>query len=337
MASPRRRDTTTDTLPEMLRLIDRYLLSIDGGNRETDAAPALDCHVVFTYISVEGQRIGVGRDQLAGQVDGWPLPGKYEADYVDSNGVTTLGEPWTAVEFDPEALKALAKGKAESGGDRAVGDLVEQLLGTARVENRNLRARAEAAEKREEAANEDRNRKIDTIGRLQKEKNDAVMRADKAVADKELAEAQRKDAEEALEHLEDQNAALRPQIHAAVDRIVERGIAAFGGAEMMLPPSPDGAASNGAEHRAPEQGADPPPPGADDPAGCMEDLLDAVVFDVEVARELVDKGILSWETICALMWLKRGINLGPVPNWGAAPAPAGAQAAEAASAAAGGD
>ncbi len=328
---PRRRDTTTDTIPAMLAAIDRHLLSVEGGLRDSSEAPTLDCHMVYTFIDAKGGRHGIERDQLEGKVDGWPLVGKYEADYVDSNDVSALGEPWYAVQFDPEALKELAKSGGHGGsGNGSMGELVDQLMGTARIENRNLAARALAAETRADKARAEFDRLVDQVGKLQREKNDATMSRDKAIADKELSDEKRKEAEQALEFLEAQLASMKPQVAMAVDHFIGRGMEAMGVESLALQTSEtsngsgtpaNGASANGTHVNGstgttpPAADADPAPPLADDPVACMEDLLAATVFDPEVARELIAQGILSWDTIRALAWLKTHRDPGPVPPW----------------------
>lgn len=328
MAPPRRRDTTTETIPSMLAQVDRYLLSIDGGNRDgtEDAAQILDCHMVYTFISPEGGvRVGVERDQLEGKTDGWPCVGKYEADYVDSNDVSVLPEPWTAVQFDPDALKELAKGRQHGGGGHdSIGSLVEELLSSARIETRNARARAEAAERRADLAREETNRKVDTINRLQREKNDALMQAEKANAGEALAKARQLEAEENLERIENEIAEFKPHIQAGVDQMVHHIKAAFGDGDMMLPGAAsqanggNGAHANGSAGPQPagDEDADPRPPLAEDPLACGDELLEAVVLDAEVARELHKMGILRWELIRAVIWMKTKRDLGPDPVWG---------------------
>ena len=58
-------------------------------------------------------------------------------------------------------------------------------------------------------------------------------------------------------------------------------------------------------------------PRADDVDGCITDVLEATVFDREVACELHAMGILSWDTIRALFWMRYKLELGRTPNFDA--------------------
>ena len=312
----RRRDTVSNTLPTMLAEIDRYSRSIDGALRDPSAAPQLDCHWVFTFISASGKRIGVERGQLDGSADGWPLPGRYEADYVDSEGNSVVQEPWRGEQLDPDDLREAMKRREN---ESPATFLFEQY----QIQMRGQRAELDAARTREAAARVDLNKQVDIAADLQRKKNDAVAQAAKAIADKELAESRQKEAEDALEALERDLSRFKPQLHAVADRMIQRGIEAFGG-DVKLVLADETSAANGANGGANGKHASPPAEprdapfdgaAAEDVPRHVNDVLRATVFDPEVARELYAMGILSWETIRSLLYLQYGRDLGPDPVW----------------------
>ncbi len=308
----RRRHGVTLTIAAVLADVALFEKTIDPSLAE-DGEASIDHEVQYTYIGPNGRRIGVTKEQLVGngENDNWPLPGVYEIDIVNSEGNSVLPEPWRAEHFDKDSLIESAKERDGNPGAQLFAVLGEE----ARISIRNQRHEINHAQARERSAREDLEKQIDVNAQLQKEKNAAIAIAERADAEKDLAVKRQNVAEEALHALENELAYMKPQIAAAVDH----GIAQFGkmlgvqgeatnDGEPNAPPGEDGDAT--AQERAPA------PPGADNPAAVLNDLLEKVVFNPDVCRELVEQGFLSWETVRAIVWVQRGVDLGSEPDWG---------------------
>lgn len=297
-----RRPERTLTIAAALDAVAKYEKAADA--RAIDSAtPILDRELTYTYISPAGKRIGVSRENLTGQIEGWPLPGDYEIDVVDSNGESIPDEPWRATEFDKDSLLAV-----KTSGDNPANGLMSSIMEESRIIIRDQRIRINQAEARETKAREDLTAKIDLINDLQKKKNDAELAAGKAIADRDLANEKQKEAEAALAYLEDSMASMKPHIAMAVDHGLQR----FG--ELLGATEPDAAPSE-TEPPPAQDGEDPPPAGVDDRAKLMNDLLAAVIIDESMLMELTHRGVIPWAQARALYWLIKKKDIGEEPNW----------------------
>ncbi len=307
----RRRSTTTQTISAALKELDAYISLIDVSVAE-DGAASTDREIIYTFITKSKQRIGCTREQLEGKSENgqdWPVAGDYEIDVVDSNEISLLdaaGGPWRCCHFDKDSLTKVGDDAERS----PMGALVSVLQEEARIEIKNQRGKIDAAERRETNAREELNRQIDVCGRLQREKNDAILRAERAIADKELAEGRQKEAEEALAYLESQVAHLEPQMKAAVDHVITRASQYLGMSTVV----PTGAANETTES-VEEDDSGPAPPGAEDPQGTVEAIFQSTILNPVVCRELVEAGLLKWSDVRAAIWLAINVDVGEVPDW----------------------
>lgn len=310
MAGRRRREGVTLTISAILADVATFEKEVDPSVAE-DGSASIDHEVQYTYVAPSGRRMGVTKEQMQGKEDGWPLPGIYEVDIVNSNGDSILpAGPWKAEHLDRDSLMKAD----EKEGNPAV-QLFTAMGEEARITIRNQRADINAAQARERAARDDLNTQIDVAAKLQKEKNAAIAIAERAEAEKELAEERQKVAEEALAQLQNEIAYMKPQIAEAVDHFISQTGKLLGVQDPtndVRPATQDAEQSANPSH-APD--GSPAPPGAEEPRVVLNDLLERVIFNADVCEELVNQGVLSWETVRAIVWIQTGQDPGPEPVW----------------------
>ena len=288
--------STVLTLPALLQSLARWEAAIGPNQGQT----ALDFRVVYTYVAADGRRLEILREQLEeGRSDDWPLPGDYEIDVVDSVGASLLRSPWRGVHFDRDALREPRTTR------NAYDATLTQLLEESRIALRNSRADLDRAERRAKEAREELESKIDALAQVARERNAAICERDRAVADAELERTKRNDAELAFAELERDVEGFRPHLEMIVDHGIARTLELVGLGDAKSDSS-----------ATPESDAASPPAGAEDPRARVSELMHAAIYNRGIARGLVEQGLLSWETLRALVWLDRGLDLGPTPEWG---------------------
>lgn len=299
----RPRPGATPTLTAVLRDVAEWRAEYELAN----AGQSTDYKLVYYYLSGPNRaRMEIVAEQLEpGRVEDWPLPGEYEIDALDSNNQSLLEEPWRASHLDKDAL---VRGRDQDQNPAQV--LFEEYRIRLRSQNAET-ARAEARERQAKADLEVAEAKIRTLTR---EKADAQLAQHQAEARASVAEAKQKEAEEAFEQLEQENAELKPHIQMFFDHGFDR-LVQFFGASPANSTSPTSGTDAHVPGAAPAQGNDPAPPGAEDPVGRLDDLYDAVLYNRDVCRELVEQGVISWAAVRALIWLRTKVDLGPEPRW----------------------
>lgn len=294
-----------------LKAVDKFTTAlnpalIDGEQSEA----ATDYEVEYTYISPSGVRQGVSKEHLEGSIDGWPLPGHYEIFVLDSNGEPLHPDPFRAVEHDKDAL---VRGAGDAANNPAM-QLFATLSEEARLTVRGQRAELNNALQREKQAREDYQKQIDVTTALQREKAQLVLTAERAVAEKELAEERLKESEDAREKMEQDIAEMKPQFATVVDRALHH----FGG--FLGLPSNETTAEPGStaqEGQAPpaRKDEDPRPECAVDPQKDTLELLAVLLGNDDVLASMVQEGLVTWDQARSIWWGLMGKDLGDEPNW----------------------
>lgn len=292
-----------------LKAVDKYTTAlnpalIDGEQSEA----ATDYEVEYTYISPSGVRQGVSKEHLEGSIDGWPLPGHYEIWVLDSNGEPLHAEPFRAVEHDKDAL---VRGAGDAGNNPAM-QLFATLSEEARLTVRGQRAELNSALSREKQAREDLQKQIDVTTTLQRERAQLVLTAERAVADKELAEQRLKESEEVRGKLESDIAEMKPQFAT----IVDRGLHHFG--KFLGLPSNETEPGDGQQQsqQAPvREGDDPRPECAADPQKDTLEVLAALLGNYDVLASMINEELITWEQARSIWWGLTGKDIGSEPDW----------------------
>ena len=323
----RRRANATLSLDAALEQVERWKQEIEHPRGETAEGglvePVIDYQIVITYIAPGGTRRQEVTEKEAkeGRDGSGPLPGEYEIDAVDSNGESILAEPWKATVYDPDSVKELAKG---GGSEQHPALALFTAAGEeARITIRDQRYEIEAARKREQKARDELNLKIDEIGRLMREKSNESLRADRAIAEMELAKGREKEALEAFEGLKAETESWRPHIAMAIDHGIERlGPMLMGESVPMASNDPPIESAQPQQQQQAQsdgptfEGNDPPPPGAEDPRARASEFLETTVRNIDVLWMLVHEGAIPWELARAIYWNVTHVDLGPdEPNW----------------------
>lgn len=323
-ASPRRRrPNSTLSLEAAFDQVARWKQEIEHPRGEgEDGAPldpVIDYEIVITYIAPGGtRRQEVTEDQARKGRDGTPLPGEYEIDAVDSNGDSILPEPWKATEYDPDAVKDLAKGNGVE--QHPAVQLFAAAAENARIDLRDMRFEVNAARKREKDARDELNTKIDEIGRLHREKAAEQIKRERAEAEMNLAIAQRAEALEALEFLQKEVEGWKPHIAMAVDHGMQKlGALVMGESasnEQTQPSEAQGEApATASDQPDTVMGDDPPPPGAEDPRARTIETIQALILNDETMIMLVREGFITWSLARAVRWNFTHVDIGEEPNW----------------------
>lgn len=311
----RPRPGVTPTLAAALRDV---ALWEDSVNQPEGAT--IDYTLEYVWIGPGGKRQEVIKEQLTeGFTDGWPMPGEYEITPLDSNGEPLI-EPFRALQLDKDAL---ARSSRPEDGPAA---LMLAMSEDARITIRNQRANIDAAEKRERAAREELNKALDQVAKLTRESAQLKITADRAMSDMELAVARQQEAEEAYTGLENEILEFRPHVQIAVDHAMHKLTSIFGLAADNVADNVS-ANTNTSEDSVPE-GTDPRPPGCENPVQTLDELYEAVIYNWQLCRYLVDNNVITWDLVRRLVWLRKKIDLGPTPVWDDDPneAPAADQA-----------
>jgi hypothetical protein len=292
-----------------LRAVDKFTTAlnpalIDG--EQPDAA--IDYEIEYTYISPSGVRQGVSKEHLEGSIDGWPMPGHYEIFVLDSNGEPLHQDPFRAVEHDKDAL---IRGPGDAANNPAM-QLFSTLAEEARLTVRGQRAELNSTLSREKEAREAYQKQIDVTTALQREKSQLILTAERAVAEKELAEERLRESEAIREKMETDIAEMKPQFAT----IVDRGLHHFG-RFLGLPSNETEPGEAQQEGQAPpaRENEEPRPECAADPQRDTLDLLAVLLGNDEVLASMVQEGLITWNQARSIWWGLTGKDLGDEPNW----------------------
>lgn len=335
MPPPRRAPIpgVTPSLADALQQIEEW--ERDAGMPGDDQVLAY--HVVCHFLSTPNRKpMSVPREHLKpGALDDWPMPGDYEIRIVDSNNAN-LTDPWYATHFDRESIQRASRTDDSSNNPaRMFLDFTEDQ----RIQIRNQRAWLNEAESRERRAKHDLNLAEDRVSELTRKLTAAEHARVKAEADRDVAQAQRQEAIDAAEQLEEELNTFKAPIAMFVDEGLDKLAQFFGmgarAANNTTAPS-SGAQDIGAAGAAAAPGAgnpnpDPPPPGADDPLQAITDLnamFERCIYDREILRKLVEAGVFEWDLVRRLVWYRLKVDLGPEPKWDEWAAADAQQAAE---------
>lgn len=298
------------TIRTALKALDEFVKELNPALADGDQSDiSIDYSVIYTFIAANGRRLGVTRENLEGEIDGWPMPGTYEILVVDSNGKPMHDEPFTAVEIDKDEF-------LRGGGvsDNASGlAYMQALQEEGRLSLRRIALERDQACAREKDALKAYREQLDVTTELQRKIGRYELAAERAIADKEIAEERLKESEEAREKLEADIAEFKPQIREMVDR----GVAHFG-KFLGLPSNETESQATDAQATATEparEGDDPRPACAADPRQDTLTLLAAVLGDDDVVAHLVQDGVLTWDQVRSVWYGLTGKDLGDEPNW----------------------
>jgi hypothetical protein len=301
----RRRGNSKPIISAILQQIEAWKTIADMPSGDTGAK--LDYEFEWIYISPSGKRREVTKSELDGTTDGWPLPGTYEVTAIDSNGDPLPGmDPWIAEHVDKDTL---AETKAQAT-DNPLMNAVHGLLEEARVTIRDQRRQIDDITKRQNDAEDKMRTAQRQLAEAQQKMAESELVAQRALADKNFAEAKQKEAEDAYTELDRSINAFEPQIKAGVDRVMERFLGPF------VPTAP---AENDDDPPSQKRVVAPAPGGDDTPErakAVVDDLLETMM-DIDVCRPLVESGRLEWATVRYVVWKYTGEDVGPEIDWSA--------------------
>lgn len=262
----------------------------------TDNGATIDYRPVYVWISPSGVRRTVTKAHLEGGtgqgLDGWPLPGEYQVTFVDSND-EAIGDTWIGEHIDRDTLLAAQPDK--DAGAQSVMALVRTVNEEARLTISNQRRALDEAIKREERARKAENEAKDALRALQDENARLKLAAERAAADKSYAEAKQIEAETAYTELDKSVRGWQPQIHMAVDHMTAKLFEKFG---AQLPWQPD--------TKDPE---------TEEARQVLNTLLEALIFDIEVVKPLVEAGKISWDHVRFVAINSMNQDPGPMIDW----------------------
>lgn len=300
----------------MLQSFDDWEVDVRTPNGDgDDDSVTVQYRVEYIYIGPDRQPRGVTREMLEpgpadadglGQGDSWPQPGDYEIHVTGLDGNDLTAEPWRGSHFTQDSLTR----RQEPGP----ASLYTTLCSDAEFAVRNLRAQVNAAELREKKAKDERVAAEAMVSKLMREKAQMALATERAIADREYAQAKQKEAEDELAAEREDVANGVPFVKMVIDEGVAHLTKAFGFS------APAVAAGNNNSERPvsyeppPGEEWDPKPPGAEYPKAC-EDALFSLILDIDRCQFIVDNGLLTWQEVCAIYWHKTKINLGPAPKW----------------------
>lgn len=301
----RRRSNSKPIIAAILRQIDTFLKAVPGYDEEAGAAPDID--LSWEWISPNGQiRREVTRHEFEGGAgaDGWPFPGTYRVTVVDSNGdPDPRFDPWEAEHVDKDTF---SPPRPEDGGMMSA---VHGLLEEHRITVRDMRRELDGAKRHEKEAEDARRLAQSQLIEAQQQVTSFKLAAERAIADRDFAQAKQKEAEDAYRELDRSINAFEPQIKAGVDRLVERALGPF------LPQAP----SDNDDEPASQKRVVAPVPGGDDTPerakAVVDSLLEMIVADVDVCRPLVESGRLDWQTVRYVIWKYTGEDVGEKVDW----------------------
>lgn len=302
----RARPGVTPNLAAILRDIEIWESKINLPDGAT-----VDYTFEYVWIGPQGKRQEIVKEQLtSGFGDDWPMPGEYEITALDSNG-EPIEEPWRATHFDKDSL---SRGRPEDGPAA----LMLAMSEDARITIRNQRASIESAERREKTAKQELNIALDQIADLMRKQANLTLTAERAVADKDLAEGRQKEAEDAYAQLENDILEFRPHVQIAVDHGMARLGQILGVATDNVANSIGAGATDSPSETSSQEtydGADPPPPGCEKPMESLDELYEKIIYNPALCRYLVENGVISWDLVRRLIWLRRHVDLGDTPVW----------------------
>jgi hypothetical protein len=297
-------------LPQLLADLARF----EKDEEVTRETGAVDYTFRVFFFEREGaEPHGISRDCLTpGLLDGWPRAGLYEVYVVDSNGTELTPEP-----FRGQHLVMGEGALARRGLEDYARDLLEeQRIVIARRGADTAQAEQQVRELRAEITKISAQLTSATV-ELEKEK---YLR-EKAQASAGVAKEKQEAAERAMELLQEELDEWKPHLEIAAEEFFGHVKRFFG--------IPEGEPSE----KVPESGrrATPPiegpgrmaAPAEERPAAwgdpkaaaaaaqqAMNDMYDAVIFDLDMLKELVDRGVFPWPLVRDLIFFKTGQDMG---------------------------
>jgi hypothetical protein len=299
---PRARHVRPDAIPSVKAI----LASFDKWKTQAEATSAdgsvLLYEEYYYYVDPQGHAHEVTRDELEGDDGGQLLPGTYEIHVKDSNGAD-LVHPWKGQHLSGESLSSRMHEPAA---------LYSTIVHDSETYIRAQAGRLARAEKSEREARDELRIVREHNANLQREIGGKTIAAERALAEKEVAEARQKDAEERLRELEESISECRPHVAMLVDNLIDRAGQYFGLPTLAANNSDTGQRGSVAQEDPfglpPETQWEPAPPGADNPAARGVSLFSLVV-NPRSLRWIVESRLLSWGECRALFWLARRRNL----------------------------
>jgi len=314
---------TTPLLPQLLADVEAYEKA-EELSRETGA---ISYKLRWVYYPREGANPwGIRKECLIdGQEPNWPKVGLYECWVLDSAGEPILPEPFKGKHLSPEEMGV--RGTDFNGP----GDYLRHVMEEQRILIDRRSSDATQAERTANKAREEAARAQELLGNVQAELAKERRLREVAQANETVALEKQKAAEQAMEELREELDEWKPQLEIAADRFFGHVKSFFGfpgegegsGDQAPLPrgpglpPAPSGDAAPAAGTTGEERPAawDDPKEAEQAAHTAMADLYDAVLYNLDVLKEMVDRGVLPWPLVRDLIFFKSGHDIGREPRW----------------------
>lgn len=291
-----RRGNAIPTLAAALKALADWKVDAEVPDKE---GYAVNYEIEYIWFDPDGCERKCAEDELVQRGSGeGPNPGRYEIRVIslDDNSMLMC---WEA---EHVTMQSLARSPAESPMA-----LMKEMCYTAETQIRNTQFRLREAEKDAEKYRDQLVATRDANAKLQREIAAAITAKERAIAEKDIAEARQKDLQAAYDELEENVSVWKPQVQMAVDHAMDRlGQMLFG-----LPAKGVNDAQGVSEDRSQW---DPPPDDLVEPERLNEEIV-AMFFTLEKLQILVESGVISWQMASSFIWHKTKVNAGPVPKW----------------------
>ncbi len=291
-----RRGIAIPTLAAALSALDEWKISAELP--DTKDGYAINYKIEYIWIDPDGCERECAKEELEQRGSGdseIPRPGQYEIRIIDLKDNNLL-IAWQAEHVNS---RSMMRSPAESPMA-----LMKEMCYTAETQIRNTQFRLEKAEKDAEKARDSLHSVRENLAKLQRELAAAVTAKERALADKDLAEARQQELQQAVDQMEEDLSLWKPQVQMAVDHGMGRL------SEMLFGMSPRN--SNAPEES--QEGWDPPPADLLQP-DVIDQGIFSLFFDLEKLQAMVENGMFSWQFARSVLWHKTKRDPGPVPQW----------------------